>query len=277
MTCAYFRTGESARGGSMPEDYFRKIEKLLASSDPEDLRRGLDLVRNEISRVGADETRPLFEVVSTIFYIDPLDRPDLVPVLDEAASLVVGFGRWIIPVLVKRLDEGDLKAQLIIAHALGRMGADAIGPLMDEYYSTSKPALHSFVLYALGKIKSPKIEKAAHIAIEAAESDDRELRDTATRVIGKFAESIPAGQILEDIRLLFVKRLKKNLSDESSGIRAKALRSLGKMAKFGHLTDKEKEKLKAAAFLILGEADEHEWDYAYIVRKEASEVLSYIS
>jgi HEAT repeat protein len=277
MTCAYFRTGESARGGSMPEDYFRKIKELLASSDPEDLRRGLDLVRNEISRVGADEARPLFEVVSTIFYIDPLDRPDLVPVLDEAASLIVGFGRWIIPVLVKRLDEGDLKAQLIIAHALGRMGADAIGPLMDEYYSTSKPALHSFVLYALGKIKSPKIEKAAHIAIEAAESDDRELRDTATRVIGKFAESIPAGQILEDIRLLFVKRLKKNLSDESSGIRAKALRSLGKMAKFGHLTDKEKEKLKAAAFLILGEADEHEWDYAYIVRKEASEVLSYIS
>lgn len=74
----------------MSESY-ETIKTLLASTKPEELRRGLELVRQEVSQVGSSEAKSLFEMVSAIFYIDPLDRPDLVPVLDEAVSLVVGF------------------------------------------------------------------------------------------------------------------------------------------------------------------------------------------
>ena len=77
---------------AMSEDTHRRIRALLTSTEPDELREGLALVKKEIASLGSDESRPLFEMVSTIFYIDPLDRPDLMPALDEAISLVVGFG-----------------------------------------------------------------------------------------------------------------------------------------------------------------------------------------
>lgn len=260
----------------MNEHPYRAIEQLLASPHPEDLRHGLELVKKEISRIGVDEARPLVEMVSTIFYIDPLDRPDLAPLLDEAIALVVGFGQWVIPVLLQELELSDMKAQLAIAHALGRIGADAIGPLMTEYQSSPNPALRAFVLYALGKIKSPKIVKAAHLALEAARADDRELRDTATRAIGKLAESIPHEQIPEELRRGLVEVLQRQMNDQSATIRAKAVRSMGKLARYGHLTAEERAWLKTTLNNLLGNDERFEWDRAYLVRREAEEALGYV-
>ena len=76
----------------MQKDIYRAIQELLASEKQEEIRQGLELVRSEISRIGSGEAKQLFEIVTTIFYIDPLDRPDLAPILDEAVSLIVGFG-----------------------------------------------------------------------------------------------------------------------------------------------------------------------------------------
>jgi HEAT repeat protein len=253
-----------------------EIETLLASTKPEELRRGLALVKNEIARRGSEESRDLFEMVTTLFYIDPLDRPDLVPVLDEAVTLVVGFGKWIIPVLLDNLDTSDLKAQMAISHALGRLGADAIEPLLNDYQaSVSDPERQSFILYAMGKIKSPKIVQAAHLALEAADSKDLELRDTGTRAIGKLAETIPPADLPEETRRGFIEKLQSNLADENSGIRAKSVRSLGKLFKHGHLKTEERTELAKTLRIILGDDENHNWDRAYIVRREAKEALIY--
>jgi len=260
----------------MPKDSYCTIKSLLMSTKPEELRQGLELVKNQIAQMSPDEAKPLFEMVSAIFFIDPLDHPELVPILDEAATLVAGFGEWVIPVLLGNLDAGDLKVQVAIAHALGRIGANAIKPLMSVYQTSDDPIRRTFVLYALGKIKSPEIVQASHLALEAAQSPDRELRDTATRVIGKFAESVPPSSLSEELCREFVERLQNNLADPSPGIRAKAVRSLGKLAKYGHLNASTQEKLKTLCRLLLGIDGNFDWDRAYIVRKEAEEALKYI-
>ncbi|MDY6835422.1 MAG: hypothetical protein SVY53_11540 [Chloroflexota bacterium] len=260
----------------MKQDSYETINNLLSSHDPGELRLGLEMVRQEISRVGSSEARPLFEMVCAILYIDALDHPELVSIIDEAISLLVGFGSWVIPILVKDLDSGDLKAQLAIAQALGRIGSDAIDPLMVEYNATDDPARHTFILYTMGKIKSPKIVRAAHLAVGAAGSSDLELRDTATRAIGKFVESIPSSDLPKELRTAYIEKLRHNLADKNAGIRAKAVRSLGKLAKYGHLNKKEMEKLKELCYLILGIDDNFDWDRAFIVRKEAQEALSYL-
>ena len=184
----------------MPNDVPRTIERLLASSNPEDIREGLKQVKNEIQKIGMTNARPIFEMISTIFYIDLLDRPDLISVLEKAIGLIAGLGRQIIPVLVEQLDAGDLKAQMAAAQALGRIGDEAIGPLIAAYDSSNDPARRAFILYALGKIKSPKVVEAAGLALEAARSSDVELRDTATRTVAKFAESIPPPELLPEVR-----------------------------------------------------------------------------
>lgn len=249
------------------------VKALLASSDAGDLRKGLALAREEIARVGAREARPLFEIVSSVFYIDPLDRPDLVPVLDEAVSLVAGFGDWVIPALVDHLEAGDVKAQLAAGQALGRIGAEAIAPLLAKYDAVADPSVRPFVLYALGKIGSPRVAEAVPLMLRAARSEDVETRDTATRALGRMAESIPAGGLPDGLRRELVERLHALLADAKVGVRSKAVRSLGKLAKAGHLTAAERETLAAACRRLLGQDEAFEWDRAYVVRREAEETL----
>lgn len=258
----------------MPEHPYQQIKTLLSSADAEKIHEGLELVRQEIARVDSKEARPLFEIVTALFHFDMLDRPDLVPILNEAISLMVEFGDWIIPELLDELDDGDLKAQLTIGHALGRIGADAIQSLIAEYNAASNSARRVFILYALGKIKSPRVMEAMPLALEAVNSDDLELRDTATRAIGKFVESIPA--LPESLRAEILKKLQHNLADSSPVIRAKAVRSLGKLAKFGHLSPEERRSLKAILERLLGIDEHYAWDYAYIVRREAEEAYQYV-
>jgi HEAT repeat protein len=223
-----------------------------------------------------EELRPLLEIVGSLFYIDPLDRPDLVPLVHEAISLVSDFGHWVIPYLVEDLDAGDVKAQLAVAAALGRMGPDAIAPLVAQYEKWQDPERRSFILYALGKIKSPRIGEAAHLALESASSENTDLRDTAVRAIGKFAESIPAGAMEEGLRADCVTKLQEGLADENPGVRAKAVRGLGKLSKFGHLNAEERKKVRETCDLILGKDKNFEWDRAFLVRREAEETLKYL-
>jgi HEAT repeat protein len=258
------------------EELYRSIGALLASTGPDEILRGLELVKAQVPTIGEAESRRLFEMVIPLFYIDPLDLPGHVPVLEEAIAVVAGIGRWAIPVLIQNLESGDVKAQMAIAQALGHMGADAIAPLIAEYEGCPEPGCGAFVLYALGKIKSPEILAAAPVALDAAGSPDLELRDSATRAIGKFAESVPAGGFSDDLHGGLVAVLQRNLADPSPGIRAKAVRSLGKLARYGHLTADERGQLKVTLRRILGEDEAFDWDRAYVVRKEAKEALEFV-
>ena len=259
------------------EEFTRAVSRLLSSTDPAEVAVGLEKVRARMPRAGDDEKRRYVEMISVLFYIDTLDHPEYIAVVEDAITLVGNVGVVAIPVLMQELEAGDVKAQMAIGQALGRMGAEAIAPLLAEYAETCPaPGCRAFTLYALGKIKSARIIEALPVALEAAGADDQELRDSATRALGKFAESIPAGQIAPDALGALVERLRENLADGSPAIRAKAVRSLGKLAKHGHLSAGQCEQLAAMLKRALGEDEHYEWDRAYVVRKEAREALQYV-
>jgi HEAT repeat protein len=259
------------------EEFTRAVSRLLSSTNPEEVSIGLDKVRARMPHAGDDEKRRYVEMISVLFYIDTLDHPEHLGVVEDAIGLVASAGTVAIPVLMQELEAGDVKAQMAIGQALGRMGAEAIEPLLAEYSETCPaPGCRSFVLYALGKVKSARIVEALPVALEAAGAEDQELRDSATRALGKFAESIPAGKIAPEMLAVLVERLRSNLGDGSPAIRAKAVRSLGKLAKHGHLAAAECERLAVTLKRVLGEDEHYEWDRAYVVRKEAREALQYV-
>ncbi len=67
------------------------------------------------------------------------------------------------------------------------------------------------------------------------------------------------------------------LSDPHSAIRAKTIRTLGKMEKCGILNDDQCTSLTAACHRIVGFDEKARWDRAFIVRKEAQETLDRLS
>ncbi|NOZ93727.1 MAG: hypothetical protein GXP47_03165 [Acidobacteria bacterium] len=252
-----------------------ELEEMLLSEDREKVRCGLDTIKEKIGELGAKEARPLFGALTALFYIDPLDRPDLKPCLDEAIDLVVGFGDWVIPRLLESLDDSDVKAQIVIANALGRLGADAIDPLLEAYAATDDSDRRSFLLYALGHVRSPKVRKALPVILQAMAAPSRVLRDSATRTVGRMMEAIPSGDLTEEEVFAITEALRLNLGDHNPGIRSKAVRSLGKLARYGHLNHDRCEWAYMVLQKVLGKDGSNEWDRAYIVRREAREAMSY--
>ncbi len=66
------------------------------------------------------------------------------------------------------------------------------------------------------------------------------------------------------------------LSDAHAGVRSKAVRSLGKLVRFGYLTASQEEHVRLAVLRILGYDETCEWDPAFIVRREAEETLRHL-
>ncbi len=250
-----------------------EIKALLSSVEPEEIRKGLAKARHAAKEAPPGEAETLFEMVAALFYVDPLDRPDLAPVLDEAITAVAELGPRLLPGLLAHIDAGDVKAQIAVGHALGRMGTEAVKPLLSAYQATTDMDRRCFILYALGKISSPEVVAAAPFLIDGASSPDRELRDTATRAIGRFAENVPPGRMTELTRRSIVSALETNLEDPSPAIRAKAVRSLGKLGKHGHLSPEERSDVIVACCRLSGRSEPFQRDRAYVVRLEAEEAL----
>ena len=109
--------------------------------------------------------------------------------------------------------------------------------------------------------------------LTAAGSENLELRDTAVRALGQFVEVISPADLPGDYKAGMLEAIKTNLADPSAGVRSKAIRSYGKLARFGHLSKEEKLACKKTCELLLGIDDQYDWDRAHIVRKEAQEAL----
>jgi HEAT repeat protein len=257
----------------MAADHFEKIKTLLSSVDSEEIHQGLVLIRKELPNISEEDAKILFDMVSALFYIDLLDHPEHAHVLDEAVGLVADFGDFVVPILLNNLDAGDMKAQLTIGHAFGRVGEPAIEPLLESYKCEESEECRIFLVYALGKIRSPKVLEAFEQVLAAASSENLELRDTAIRAMGNFVEMIAPENLPEEFKKGMLDAIRINLSDPSAGVRSKAVRSWGKLARFGHLDKEEKQKCKETCELLLGADDQYNWDRAYIVRKEAQEAL----
>ncbi|MHB0970366.1 MAG: HEAT repeat domain-containing protein [Thermoanaerobaculia bacterium] len=256
----------------MTDPILRHAHDALTGERGEYVRNCLARVREALATSSAQDE--CLEVLISFFHIDPLDRPELVPLLDEAIDVVASIGEPMIPRLLDIFDGADLKAQMAAGHALGRIGEPAIRHLLADWSEAKSDTRRALVLYALGKIQAPAIVAAVPLAVEAAKSPDLELRDTAVRALGKFAESIPPGKLTPAMVDSVVTVLLDHAADPMPHVRAKAVRSLGKLARFGHLSPTMRATLREMFEQIVGKTQN--WDHAYIVRHEAEEALQHL-
>lgn len=222
----------------------------------------------------------LFEAVdalSSLFYIDTYERPDLQEVIGLALEVMGGFGPRITPYLLAEMRDSDLKATIYYARALGLIGAPAIEPILDAYQSSDDPMMRSFFLYALGKIRDPKVAELIPIVLLALDDIHREVRDTAARTLGKIAEVVSPHEASDTIKDEMASRLLNLLSDENAGVRSKAVRTLGKLGRFGFLNESQRVRAAVAIRELLGVEGLSDPDRAFIVRKEAEEALLFLS
>ena len=260
----------------MDEKSLKNALQKIAQPDKEKIMSGLKEIQPEILNMKEKELKETIFAVSSLFYIDPMERPDLHEVVNKAIQIVASLKKKSFSYLFSMMLDSDFKKDFNIAKTFGMIGEDAIQPLLDAFEKSEDQSQRTFVLYALGKIKDPKVKTALPILIQALEDENREIRDSAARTIGKTMEVIPPDQLTEDEKSKIFDNLVKKLSDEGAGVRSKAIRSLGKMAKFNFLDKEKNKRLKEIVDRTLGTDESYQWDRAYIVRKEAQQVSDFL-
>jgi HEAT repeat protein len=250
--------------------------EALRADRAEDIDVGVEFLRAWLAGLPEAELRMATEALCTLFYVDTQDRPDLQPSLERAVQALASVGSRVVPHLLELMKGSDMKSHFYIARTLGVIGRPALATLRrfiateDDHYS------RSFALFAVGKIRDPEVREALPEVIGSLMHPDKEVRDSAARALGKITEHVPAELVSEPRRAEMFEALFRGLTDVHSAVRAKAVRSLGKMARTGYLAPEHVDRAFAAAVRILGRDEAYEWDRAYIVRREAEEALLYL-
>lgn len=255
-------------GGSDLSELARK----LRSRDVRVVRAAVHEIQEIACEFPEDRDSEVAEILSSLFYIDKYDRPDLQIAVDDALVAVSELGEPVIPFLIERMCESDLNATLCFCRALGRIGGAAVDPIMAAYEKTDCPYVKATALYALSKIQDRSVGRVFDQLRKALRDKDYRVRVAAGRAIGKFAETIPSLFVPRSVHEPMIDDLVKALKDANDGARAKAVRSLGKVAKFGCVDAALKNRARTAIQSLVGEKE----DSAFLVRQEAEEALKYV-
>jgi len=250
--------------------------EALHADRAEDIDEGVRFLHDRLADLPEVELRSATEALCTLFYVDTQDRPDLQPSLERGVGALASVGARIVSHLLELMKGSDMKSHFYLARTLGVIGRPALSTLRRFIATEQDHYSRSFALFALGKIRDPEVREALPEVIGSLMHPDKEVRDSAARALGKITEHVPAELVSEQRRAEMFEGLFRTLCDIHSAVRAKAVRSLGKMARAGYLTPQHEDRAGAAVLRILGRDEAYEWDRAYIVRREAEEALSHL-
>jgi hypothetical protein len=259
----------------MTPDTLAAALQSLQSDNPDRIGEGLEHLRVRMAGLPEAEFRGAVEEVCSLFYVDTADRPDLQPLLDRAVGILAAQGLRVVAQLLELMRGSDIKSHLYLARTLAYVGRAAL-PALRRVIATDDPYSRSFALFAVGKVHDPAVREALPEVIGSLMHPDKEVRDSAARALGKIAEAVPATQLAEDRRAEIFEVLFRTLSDVQPAVRAKAVRSLGKLVRAAYVTPAQEERVRVAVLRILGRDEAHEWDRAFIVRREAEQALLFL-
>jgi HEAT repeat protein len=260
------------------DDALKSLLDLFRSPDPTAVTWAVSEAEKRYPGLPGPDRRSLLEALLQLFYLDLYDRPEMAPVQERAMAAVARLCHdpECLAFLLEHLAYPDLKASLTVARVLGAVGRPAVGPVGEFYRAQSDPYARAMALHAMSKVHDPGVLDERDLVLEALRDGHQEIRDTAARTVGKFCQYFNPGQVPPDwIRRAFA-TLMEALADPAPPVRAKALRSLGKMVRGGFLGSEEARQVEHACHKALGHGD-FNWDFAYIVRVEAEEVLKNVA
>ena len=255
-------------------DPIRATLESLRSADNRELERSLLELSERLAAMPEADYRGAVEAVCSLFYIDTYDRPDLEPALDLAVQVLARQGVRVAPLLLEFMEGSDIKSHLHLAQAIGAIGPGVVPQLRRFIATADDPYGRAFALFALGKVRDSAVHDALPEVVGALMHPDKEVRDSAARTLGKIAEVTPAEALTERRRTELFEALYRTLSDRLPAVRAKAIRSLGKLAGARYLNAAQVDKLRTTLLRLAGKDEQYDWDQAFIVRREAEEALA---
>lgn len=248
-----------------------ELKEELRSRDLKAVKSALKKAEKLVA--GGFYSDDLIEVLTSLFFKDVYEYPEWRENVEYSAEIIGKAGKKSIPKLLNLSESSDAKAAFYFALSIGKIGIDCLDPVIQKLLKTESGYLKAVLIFALGKIKDKQMKRAIPDILPYLNDTDAEVRDSAARTLGKIFEVIKPNDISEKETVLVFEKLMELIKDQSPKIRTKALHSIGKLLKGGFLPNSQVARFEGVVLKILGKDGISNWDDAYIVRREAEELL----
>jgi len=94
---------EHVRARRPPRFDLDALASELADADPGVVRRAVDRVGAHLGRLDEAGFRRAVEMLTSLFYVDIADLPDLEAVLDHTVEVLAARGRRVVPHLLRQM------------------------------------------------------------------------------------------------------------------------------------------------------------------------------
>jgi hypothetical protein len=258
----------------MSSEANRSLLNKFSSERFDDLDEALAEVERAPGLLASDDGDALLSGVFMLFLLDTYDHPDAVSLCERAERLLASQGTRVVPHVLAHFNDSDQKSHEHLARTLMRIGMPAVSQMMEFHNSCRNPTGRTQVIYALGKITDPGVSTAMPLVVRDMSSNHEELRDTATRSLGKMVEVVPLDDVPGELRQTMFDTVIERVADPVPGVRAKGIRTLGKMAAYGYVRSDQAALARRLIEQALGREGAAGEDPAFIVRREAEIALA---
>jgi len=191
-------------------------------------------------------------------------------------KLLARLGEEMIPFLFNEIREADTESAVYFGKSLARNGVaglEFILAKLDDYRDHDHDLIN--LLQVFSYFKLPEAAKAIPAILRAAQHNNHQVTSMGLYSVGRLVQKLRPNTFSEELRWKMFEDVFKFLSNPQVLVRKNAARTLGKMLRKGLLSNENEKKLHKTFLAITGHDEHHNWDRAFIVRREAEDFLPY--
>lgn len=218
-------------------------------------------------------TKALSEVFFHVHHTGSTSMPKLAVLIEK---LIGKFGPEMIPYLFNEILTADTETAVDFGKSLARNGAvglEFILSRLDDYRDRDHDLIN--LIQALSLFKIPEATKAVPVILIASRHNNHQVTSMGLYAVGRLVQKLRPAAFSEELRSNIFDTVFSFLSNPQVLVRKNAARVLGKMLRKGLLLKENEQKLYKTFLAIAGRDEHHNWDRAFIVRREAENFLPY--
>lgn len=251
------------------------VERLNAHSEGA-IVSVLDQLKG-VDHLTAEEKTDLASALTSIFYyFRHSGSTAMLKLAIRTEKRIAKFGPEVIPFLFNEIIEADGESLAYLGKALSKVGRPGLHYIFSKWpdYQDNESALIN-LSHAISYFKVAEVTQAVPLLLDITRKGNVQLTAMALYTLGRLVEKVPSSLFEKDQLNGILNLCFSFLGHPKPLIRKNAARTLGKMYRKDILSPSEQKKVLKAFMSISGKDEEHNWDPAFIVRREADDFLQY--
>jgi len=256
-----------------------QVNQIIQNLDPRSVQ-SMTLALNAIKEISdlnlEEKTAVAKSLCEVFFHAHHTGSTPMPKVAVRTEKRIAKFGPEMIPFIFDEMLDSDSESAVYFGKTLARHGVAGLDYVLSklEDYKTQDHDLINLI-QTLSYFKVTEATKAIPVLLSLAQHSNHQITAMSVYATGRLVQTLPHTVFYEELRLNIFTTVFRFLSNSQGLVRKNAARTLGKMLRKGLLTTEQEKKVHNAFMAITGRDEQHNWDRAFIVRREAEDFLPY--